>query len=30
MLLPADTTELIDPSETAHSKPTAAELERGL
>jgi two-component system NtrC family sensor kinase len=30
MILPADTTTMVDPSETAHSKPTAAELERGL
>jgi signal transduction histidine kinase len=30
VILTADTTKLIDPSETAHSKPTAADLERGL
>lgn len=30
MILPADTTKVIDPSETAHSKPTGAELERGM
>ena len=30
VVLPADTSKIIDPSETATSKPTAAELERGL
>lgn len=30
IILPADTAKIIDPSETAHSKPSAAELERGL
>jgi two-component system, NtrC family, sensor kinase len=30
IILPADTSTIIDPSETATSKPTAAELERGL
>lgn len=30
ILLPAETTQVIDPSETAHSKPTGADLERGL
>ncbi len=30
LILPADTSKIIDPSETATSKPTAAELERGL
>jgi two-component system NtrC family sensor kinase len=30
VFLPADTSTVMDPSETAHSKPTAAELERGL
>jgi signal transduction histidine kinase len=30
IFLPAETSKVIDPSETAHSKPTAADLERGL
>lgn len=30
IVLPADTGMVIDPSETAHSKPTAADLERGI
>ena len=29
IILSADATKLIDPSETAHSKPSGADLERG-
>ena len=30
IILPADTSKIIDPSETATSRPSAADLERGL
>jgi signal transduction histidine kinase len=30
IILPADAAKMIDPSETAHSKPNTADLERGL